>query len=158
MRIIDETSKTDGDWSGIRFPVIAKKHSIIKDCHYSRQVKQLWLQCQQSVLDQDGHQNGNGKQKVAQPIHNMPYATTHAGVEADCCETLVRTMKASLMVMAAKVFQATNKEVRDADKQTLNVMQSRQWLRLVLNTDKEIIERQTLGHFDASESFQPMKT
>ena len=57
-----------------------------------------------------------------------------------------------------KVGQASNKKVREAYKRALDVMKSRQWLRLELNTNKNIIERQILGHFDESASFQPMKT
>ena len=87
----------------------------------------------------------------------MPYAPTRAVHETDCLEAMVRTMKASMKLWAERSEQGPDQKIRQAYRQTLDSMKSREWLRVGLNTDKKIIERNTLRHFDKSSAFLPMK-
>ena len=84
MRIIEEAAKKDKHWGPIRAQLIAKKHSIVKDCHYAATTKEIWHRCQQTIIDRRGHQSGNGSQQVKTIIKHMPYCPTRAGAEADC--------------------------------------------------------------------------
>ena len=139
--------------SGLSFFFFSKKHGIIKDLHYATTVKEQWRQWQREVIDQEGTQGG-----AAQVIDYMPYAPTRAAVEADCLEVLCRTMKATLGTMSDRINKSSDREILQAYTQTLDKMQTSQWLRVGLNADKKIIERQTLRRFDSGCSFLPMKT
>ena len=116
-------------------------------------VKEQWRQWQKEVIHQEGAQGG-----AAQVIDYMPYAPTRAAVEADGLEVLCRTIKATLGTMSDRINKSSTPEILQAYTQTLDKMQTSQWLRVGLNADKKIIERQTLRRFDSGSSFLPMKT
>ena len=158
IKITEEAAKKDPAWAPIRCELLTKKHSIIKDLHYAPTVKEHWLQWQKEVLSQEGSQSGSGRQKVNSVIQFMPYAPTRAAVEADCFEVVCRTMKATLCTMAERVNKGTTTEVKLAYTRTLDMMTTGACLRVGLNADKKIMERQTLRRFDHTTSFLPMKT
>jgi hypothetical protein len=156
IKITEEPAKKDPAWGPIRYELLAKKHSIIKDLHYASTVKADWQQWQKEVLSQEGSQSGCGSHQVTSIIQFMPYAPTRAAVEADCFEVWCRTMKATMCTMADRVSKG-NPEVQRAYVRALETMSTGVCLRVGLNTDKKIMERKTLRRFDHTTSFQPMK-
>ena len=153
IKLTEEAAKKDADWGPTRLELFSKKHAIIKDLHYAMTVKDQWRQWQKEVIHQEGAQGG-----AAQVIDYMPYAPTRAAVEADCLEVLCRTIKATLGTMSDRINKSSTLEILQAYTQTLDKMQTSQWLRVGLNADKKIIERQTLRRFDSGSAFLPMKT
>lgn len=157
MKLCEEAAKKDSTWGPIRYELLTKKHAIIKDLHYAQTVKLDWLQWQTTILDEEGHQSGSGRQRVREIIRYMPYGPTRAAVEADCLEVICRTMKATMCTMASRVSKGSTTEIQQAYKSTLDTMKTAEWLRVGLNADKKIVERATLRRFDHEWSFLPMK-
>ena len=97
--------------------------------------------------------------KLTIPLKRMPYASTRAVHETDCYETGIRSMKASMLTWANGTQKAGLKpDIKNAYKETLDYMKSRQLLRMGMNFDQKIVERRTLRHFDESSAFLPMRT
>ena len=46
IKLTEESAKKDADWGPIRYELLSKKHSMIKDLHYAATVKEDWLQWQ----------------------------------------------------------------------------------------------------------------
>ena len=157
MKLCEEAAKKDSTWGPIRYELLTKKHAIIKDLHYAQTVKLDWLQWQTTILDDEGHQGGSGRQRVRDIIRYMPYGPTRAAVEADCLEVICRTMKATMCTMASRVSKGSTTEIQQAYKSTLDTMKTAEWLRVGLNADKKIVERATLRRFDNEWSCLPMK-
>ena len=159
LRITGQAAQKDTHFEVIHRELFAKQHAIIKDLHYAPKVKDMWLRCQQTVLDRDGHQGGrrDGPQAITTRIQYMPYAPTRATVEPDCFEVFDRTMIACLMTMAERC-EDQSKEIRSAYTKTMDSFSDSIWARIGLNSDKKVVERVTARHFDESGSFQPMKT